>query len=271
MKERFVDVIPPLIAHREPAVAGEPGQCAFHHPAMASQALTRLDTTPSDARLYAPLPQAFAAAREIVALVGMQLLRTLARPAGTTTGLLDRRDGVHGLLQDLRVVDVGGREDYRERDAPSVRNNMALRSRFAFIRRIRPGFWSPLLAGTLAESDEALSQSMRSASPRQFNKTRWSSSHTPACCQSRKRRQHVDPDPQPISWGSISQGMPLFRTKTMPVRAARSSTRGLPPLGLGSSGGNSGAMIAHSSSDTSSLCSYRRAYHLLTNRFCKAL
>ena len=253
MKERFVDVIAPLIAYREPAVTGEPGQCALHHPSVPSQPLARVDPAPSDARLYAPLPQGLAAAREIVALLGVQLLRTLARPAPTAMGLLDRLDGVHGLLQDRRVVDVGGREDYRERDAPSVRNNMALRSRFAFIRRIRPGLFAPLLAGTLAESNEALSQSMRSASPRRFNSTRWSSSHTPASCQSRKRRQHVDPDPQPISWGSISQGMPLFRTKTMPVRAARSSTRGLPPLGLGGSGSNSGSTISHSSSDTSSL------------------
>src|SRR5215217_243804 len=34
---------------------------------------------------------------------------------------------------------------------------------------------------------------------------------------------------------SISQGMPLFSTKIMPVRAARSSMRGLPPLDLGGS------------------------------------
>jgi hypothetical protein len=46
------------------------------------------------------------------------------------------------------------------------------------------------------------------------------------------RRQHVMPLPQPISWGSISQGMPLRRTKRMPVRAARSGTGGRPPFGL---------------------------------------
>src|SRR5918997_637709 len=36
----------------------------------------------------------------------------------------------------------------------------------------------------------------------------------------------------------------------MPARAARSGTRGLPPLGLGGSGGNKGSMIVHSSSGT---------------------
>ncbi len=39
--------------------------------------------------------------------------------------------------------------------------------------------------------------------------------------------EQVMPEPQPISWGSISQGMPLFSTNRMPVRAARSSMRGL--------------------------------------------
>ena len=160
-----MDVIAPLIAYREPAVTGEPGQCALHHPSVPSQPLARVDPAPSDARLYAPLPQGLAAAREIVALLGVQLLRTLARPAPTAMGLLDRLDGVHGLLQDRRVVDVGGREDYRERDAPSVRNNVALRARFCLIRRIRAGSLAPLLAGTLAESKEARSQSIRSASP----------------------------------------------------------------------------------------------------------
>jgi hypothetical protein len=39
----------------------------------------------------------------------------------------------------------------------------------------------------------------------------------------------------------------------MPVRAARSSIRGLPPLGLGGSSGSSGSITSHSSSLTSFL------------------
>ena len=44
--------------------------------------------------------------------------------------------------------------------------------------------------------------------------------------------------------------MPLFKTKMMPVRAARSGMRGLPPLGLGSSFGSSGSIASHNSSVT---------------------
>src|SRR5215217_6078964 len=253
MEERLMDVVAPLIADREPAVLRKPGQCPLHDPPVAPQSLARVDTTAGDAWGYAPPSQGFSTPREVVSLVGVELLGTLPRSAGTATRPLDGLDAIHGLLQDLRVVDVRGGEHYRQWDAPSVRNKVALRARFSLIRRIRSGFCAPLLAGMEAESSEARSQSIRSASPRRSSKMRCSLSHTPASCHSRKRRQQVIPDPQPISLGSISQGMPLFSTKTMPVRAARSSMRGLPPWGLGGSGGRSGSMVSHSSSVTSSL------------------
>ena len=53
--------------------------------------------------------------------------------------------------------------------------------------------------------------------------------------------------------GSISQGMLLFSTKRIPVSAARSSMRGLLPLGFGGSSGRRGSITSHSSSVTSSL------------------
>jgi hypothetical protein len=103
-------------------------------------------------------------------------------------------------------------------------------------------------AGTLPESIEALDQSIWSARDKHSRKVRWSFSHTPASCQSRKRRQQVIPLPQPISGGSISHGMPVFSTKRIPVRTARLSKRGRPPLGLGCSGGRRGSTSFHSSS-----------------------
>jgi len=65
--------------------------------------------------------------------------------------------------------------------------------------------------------------------------------------------EQVMPEPQLISWGSISQGMPLLSTKMMPVRAARSSIRGLPPLDLRGNSGKSGSIPPHTSSVTSNL------------------
>jgi hypothetical protein len=83
---------------------------------------------------------------------------------------------------------------------------------------------------------------------------RWSSkivrifSQVPSACQSRRRRQQVMPQPQPISRGKSSQGIPVLRTKRMPVKALRSSSLGCPPLGLGVHLGRIGSIIAQSSS-----------------------
>ena len=91
--------------------------------------------------------------------------------------------------------------------------------------------WSPPYTARMEQlSTTARDQSIWSSRASQSRSAKWIRSHTPACCQSRKRRQHVIPDPHPSSCGSICQGMPLRRTKTMPVRHARSETRGRPPL-----------------------------------------
>jgi len=76
-------------------------------------------------------------------------------------------------------------------------------------------------------------------------------SHTPARCQSRRRRQHVIPDPQPSSGRSICQGMPLRRTNRMPMRHARSESRGRPPFGRRRGVGRNGSTRSHNGSGSS--------------------
>ncbi len=76
-------------------------------------------------------------------------------------------------------------------------------------------------------------------------------SHTPARCQSRRRRQHVIPEPHSSSCGSICQGMPLRRTNKMPVRHARSEMRGRPPLGRRGVVGKNGSTRSHNGSGSS--------------------
>jgi hypothetical protein len=105
----------------------------------------------------------------------------------------------------------------------------------------------------LAESSAARDQSMRPREPRRSSSKRCSRSHTPARCQSRSLRQQVLPLPQPNSLGKDCQGQPVFSTNTMPVSAARSGTRGRPPFGFGGSGGRSGWMVVHRSSERSSV------------------
>jgi hypothetical protein len=222
-----MDVVAPLIADREPAVLRKPGQCALHNPPVSPQLLAALYALSCYTALYPASSQSSFALFVVVSFVGMHLLGTF--PRSTPTRTLDGLYSIDELFKDHRVVDVGSGDDHSEWDPFSVRNKVTLRALLSFICRIRSGFCAPLLAGMEAESSEARSQSIWSASPRGSRRTRCSLSHTPASCHSIKRRQQVIPEPQPISWGSISQGMPLFRTKTMPVKAARSSMRGLPP------------------------------------------
>jgi hypothetical protein len=177
----------------------------------------------------------------------VQLLGPAARAA---TWALNRLDQLDQWLEELAVVVVGRGLPVREWRAVAVDQDVLLRARLAPIGRIRPGFGPPFFARRLALSRLARLQSIRSAAPRRSSRTVCKRCQTLARFQSRRRRQHVMPLPQPISRGRYSQGSPVVSTKMIPVRAARSGTRGRPPLGLGGSGGSNGAMIVHSSSVT---------------------
>ena len=237
-----------LIADGEAAVAAEPGQCALHDPAVAAQAGAALDASSGDAWEDAPSAADLSAVERVIGLVRVQLGWPSSRPAAA---LADRLDSINHALEALAVVDVRRAEREGKGDAVRVGEDVALGARLAPIRRIWPGLFAPLLAGTLALSSAARLQSMALARPRRSSRTWCRRSQTPARCQSRRRRQHVIPEPQPISAGSISQGMPLLSTNKMPVSAARWEIGGRPPFGFGRSGGISGAISAHRSSDTS--------------------
>jgi hypothetical protein len=247
MVESFEDVGAALVADCQASETAEPGEGALHDPAMASQARAALDAAPSDPIADPPLAQGTMTARQIIGFVGMELCRAPARP---TPALADRRHGVDQLFEEAAVVDICRGDPQGERDAVGIGDNVALGPRAAAVGRIGAGLFAPLFAGTDALSTQARLQSMACAPPKRSSRTRCSLFHKPAACQSRSRRQHVIPDPQPISRGSISQGMPLFSTNRMPVSAARCGRGGRPPFGLGRSAGSSGSITTHRSSGT---------------------
>jgi hypothetical protein len=88
------------------------------------------------------------------------------------------------------------------------------------------------------------------SAPSSSSSTRCSAGQTPASVHSCILRQHVTPEPQPISSHGMRHWMPVRRTKTIPVSACRSGTRGRPPSGCGGSGGSGGSIRLHGSSDT---------------------
>jgi len=245
-----MDVRSALVADGQATVLGQPGERPFHDPAMPTEPVIALNPFASNPALDPPSSKKPPTARDVIALIGMELLRPLATPA---SGGLDRRDRHDEPLKEHRIVPVGAAQDADERNPSPVDHKMPLRARFALIRWIRAGFIAPFFAGTLAESSETRDQSISSAAPRRSRSTRCNRSQTSASCQSRSRRQHVTPLPQPISWGSISHGMPDFNTKMIPASAARSEIGGRPPFGLGCLAGKSGSITAHSSSLTNGL------------------
>lgn len=252
MKKSLVNIEAALVTNGQPAKAVEPGEGALYNPAVPAQLLAAIDPSPRNSRYNPSLAKSFPISFGVVPFVSMQLVRALARSASLP---VDWRNSINHLLQHGRVRYVSTCAFQRERNASPTDHKMALRAWFAFIRRVRPDtllFGLPLftpLALTVCESKEALDQSVSPSWLRVSSSSLCSFSHTPACSQSRSLRQHVIPEPQPISWGSISHCKPDLSTNTMPVSAARFGIRGLPPLGLGGSGGNSGSITFHNSSD----------------------
>ena len=256
MEEGGVEIIAALEANEESAVAMQPGEAAFDNPAVPAELGAGVDAWTSDPRGDVPATQGVASGAAVVGLVGVQL----GRPsAWSTSGTSDRRDGVDGIQEHGPLVDVGGRLETDQRDPLSVGHQVVLRPWLAAVGRgradglgRRPPFFSPL-AGTVELSILARLQSIRSASPRRSSSTRCRSHQTPAACQSRSRRQQVMPLPQPISCGRYSHWIPVFSTNTIPVRHARSGTRGRPAFCFGRGSGINGATTAHNASLTSGL------------------
>ena len=255
-----MDIGAPFITHPQPPVLVEPGEGALHHPAVTAQPLAGVDPFPGDADFDVALAEGTAAAGNVVGLVGVAFVWPFAAAA---VGLPDRGDSIEHLREDDRLVAVGSGQEFGQWQPAAFDGDMTFDARFGAIRGVGTGQFAPLFAGTLAASTLTRLQSMRPASPSRSSSARCNASHTPAACQSRSRRQQVTPEPQPISWGSSSQGMPDCSTKMMPVRAARSETRGRPPLGLGGSGGSSGATTAQRSSLTRGLVMLK-VYHAVS-------
>ena len=155
-----MDVGPPFVAHLEAAEAIEPRERAFHHPAIASEPLARFDAAPGNAGNDAPGPQRPSTPWVVVALVGVELRRALARSASLPMWEPQRRDGVDRFLQQPRIMHVSPGDGHRQRQAHTVDHEVPLRAQLAAIRRILAGRFAPPGAGTLALSTDARSQSI---------------------------------------------------------------------------------------------------------------
>lgn len=191
---------------------------------MPSELLAGVHPASADARFYAPLPERSAAAGEVVGLV--PACSSPGRLRGLPGSPRERLIGFMASTASSRTFAssrrrVGGGEHCGERDAPSVRHNVALRARFATMRRIRPGFSAPFLRAR--SPNPAKPSPTRSGRPPRggpgapdatLSTTRSPPArHASAASTSSPSRSPSASGASPRVWRSL-----LFRRKTMPPR-----------------------------------------------------
>jgi len=115
-----------------------------------------------------------------------------------------------------------------ERNPAGVYEQVVLAAGPAAIDRAGTRFGAPFFACRWLESATARDQSISPAACSSASSSSCSRSHTPACCQSRNRRQAVIPQPKPSSCGRCSQPIPVCSTNKIPCNTKRSSS-GLRP------------------------------------------
>lgn len=208
-----------FIANSQPAKLVQPRQRSFNNPTVSAQAAAVFGPASGQHCFYANLVQNLSVRSRIICTVTLNTVRTLQRSSAFACNW--RNSFNQG--QKLRdIVTISSGEFYSQRRAASICNHVMFRPQFPSIRCIRARFRPPKTARTDAESTTALVKSIWSACLSLLSRTRCILSHTPAFCQSRSFRQQVMPEPQPISLGRYSHGMPVRRTNNMPVKAARS-------------------------------------------------
>ncbi len=179
----------------------------------------------------------------VVTAVGVDAGRTAQRPS---THAADRHDGLDQRNRLGDVVTIGAGQVCRDRRSVGVGGDVALRTGSRSIGGVRASFSPTPIARFDDESTTTREKSIFSAARSFASSTACSRSHTPACCQSRRLRQQLTPEPHPISDGKSRQRTPVFSTNKMPVKAARSATAlragHLKRRGFG--GGSSGSISA---------------------------
>lgn len=204
---------PTFIADSQPAKLMPPGRRALHAPALDTQA----------AAMRGPvLGQQGEGCRDAGATGDAAQSHSLGHPARRLAPPWAAPFAPHGQnrvdhgLPLRHLMPVGFREDERQRNALCLGKEMRLTPQLPSIRRRRPRLFPPPTARTEARSTTARAPSIWSASCSVVSRISCSCCQTPACCQSRSRRQQVIPEPQPSSWGSASQGEAGLQDKEGP-------------------------------------------------------
>jgi hypothetical protein len=250
-QEGFVDVGPALKTDSEPTKLMQPCDRSLDYPAGHTQTTAVWGTTRSDLSADALVGQGLAMGVGIVGSIGLYHSRFVFRAADFTRDRGNLFDQGHELGD---VVVIGGGENCGQRNTLRVREEVVFAARTTAIGWVRSSFFPAPTARMEELSATALEKSICSAARNRASSTRCSRFQTPRRCQCLSRRQHVIPEPQPISLGSISQGIPDLKTNKMPVSTRRSSRARRPVYRLRLRLlGNNGSMCVHNSSSINGL------------------
>lgn len=183
-----------FVAGSQPAEVVQVREAALDDPALAAQSGAVLDAAAGDHRLDAPCPEQAAVLVMVVAAVGEYEVGLLAR----SPRLSGDRPGVQQGQQRQQLGDVvavaAGQGD-GQRDAAGVDEQVVFGARAGTIDRGGPRQEPPKSARTWEPSTDARDQSIAPAALSLVSICWCRASQTPACCQSRRRRQHVTPEP----------------------------------------------------------------------------
>ena len=220
-KERGVYIGPAFIANSQPAELVKPTYRSLNHPAKDAKPAAVLGVPLGDDRFDAAYQKPLPVWGGVIRTVGKDRLRAMDRmtdPPG------NRRNAIHKRDQLRHVVPVAARKPNGQWNPIGVSDDVMLRAAFPAVYRAGTGTFAPPTARTCELSTTAADRSICSLPRSRSSRALWTFSHTPACCQVFRYRQQLMPDPQPISWGRSSQGMPVLSTNRMPVRTWRRSS-----------------------------------------------
>ncbi len=225
----------------------QPGMRAFNDPAIFPQAAAAFGAALGDHRLDTAIAPRSSMSLGVVTAIGVDHAWSLQWVAAQAT---NRRNRVDQRQQLRDVVDVGASQDRSERRPVGVGDDVVLRTGSRAIGRVGPSFWPAPTARIDDESTAAHQKPIWSAARSFASSSSCKRSHTPAACQSRSRRQHVTPEPHPISTGRSRHRSPVLRTNRRPVSVARFETGRRPGFysRRGFAGGSNGSISVHNSS-----------------------
>jgi hypothetical protein len=239
----------PFVSKVESTKSMEPRQRALDDPPRAAKAAA---VGPTALCQLAGDPALFELVAMRLGVVGAVALDDAGLAQRATRAAAQRRNGIDQRQQLRHVVSVRRREARDDRNPVGVGKNMMFRPGLTAIGRVRSSFFPPRSARRELLSTTARARSSWPRRRSSVSKTRWSRFQTPARCHRTSRRQHVLPEPHPISFGNIFQGMPLRSTNRIPVSTARSAIGFRPACWRlrGRRFGSNGSIRTHKASST---------------------